>query len=493
MNKYDYGYDLQSGSTAEWAYHLIAPNSLVLEVGPSNGNLISHLTKNKGCTADIVEISTESGKEAAQFARHACLGEIEGNLERDEWVQMLSPNKYDYIVILDVLEHVHDPEKVLTKLKLLLKDEGTILLSVPNIGHNSILINLLANKFVYTSVGLLDDTHVHFYTYESLKQLLEKVGLVTKSEEVNQKQVGENEVTAYYGNLPSGVESFLKTRPLGTAYQFLFQIQKGNKQPPVELQYVEDACYSVFAFLEDKVVYSQNVNPLRTICGSFRLETPAAQLRLDPLDKNCVLKDWEIQGYDRDGNLQNIASFQFTGNDLNGKMVFYDDDPQMFITWDNPVSSVQFRYALDVFDNDALRIIMKQRDHTRALERFQEDAITLRTHLEQEKNQLASYCADLEIQIKDLGEKSSLLQTEIEKQNILVHELQKEIEASRERELQWQANLQAEQNNAAQLLNCLAEEQNKSQNLRQQLDNLRQQLSAHKIKSIWKILKGDIW
>lgn len=540
MNKYDFGYELHPGSTIEWAYHLISPNSLVLEVGPSNGNLISHLTQEKGCTADIVEISEESGQEAAQFARIACLGEIEGNLERDEWVRKLSQYKYDYIVILDVLEHVFEPEKVLVKLRELLCDDGTILMSVPNIAHNSILINLLTNKFVYTPVGLLDNTHIHFYTYESLKELLNEVGLVTKTEEVIQKQVGENEVPAYYGNLPADIESYLKTRPLGTAYQYLFQIKKGTVQPTVELCYTEDKNYSVVAFLENAVIYSLDVNPLKTITGSFMLEQPASALRLDPLDKNCILEDWEIQGYDSNDNIVNIISFQFTGNSLNGKMVFYDDDPQIFIEWASQISRVQFRYKLDVFDNDALRIIMDQKDYIRELERFQADAIALRQQLEQRNHQLASQIAgiqeensllkhersiltnkidevlninlsysnhilslqtqctknadnitDIEQKNKELTEQLIQLHSELEKQHTLGINMQAVFEAAQQREQRLWQTVADEKRITMQAQATLQAEHGELLRRQEQIDELRQQVTGHKLKSIWKILSGS--
>lgn len=68
------------------------------------------------------------------------------------------------------MEHLHDPAEVLRRVKILLSDEGVILLSVPNIAHNAILLELMQNEFPYKKVGLLDDTHIHFFTYYSLKK-----------------------------------------------------------------------------------------------------------------------------------------------------------------------------------------------------------------------------------------------------------------------------------------------------------------------------------
>ena len=149
MSKYDYGYTLLPNTTTAWAFSKIQENSKVLELGPAIGNLAKHLKEEKGCSIDIIEIDEESGKRAAQFARRSLIGIEEGNLEGDLWYTKLSDERYDYIVILDVLEHLKNPKQLLKKVSSLLKEEGKLLVSMPNIAHNSVLINLLNNKFKY--------------------------------------------------------------------------------------------------------------------------------------------------------------------------------------------------------------------------------------------------------------------------------------------------------------------------------------------------------
>lgn len=368
MNKYDFGHELHPGSTNEWAFHQVEANSHVLEIGSSNGNLVSHLTGEKGCTADIVEISEEAGREAARFARAACIGDVEGDLNGTRWFEKLSGNRYDYIIILDVLEHIRNPEETLGRLRDLLREDGTILLSVPNIAHNAVLLNLLQNKFEYTNVGLLDNTHIHFYTYESLKQMLNHAGLVTETEEVLQKQVPETEIPADYGALPAAVESYLRTRPLGTAYQYLFRVKRGGVQPDVALAYKADTPYAVVVFREDSVVYKNAVNPRSRVAGELMLDEPALTLRLDPLDKNCIITNWEFRGYDKANNPVQIASVDLTGNMLGNQMAFYDDDPQIHLEWKKRVSRFSFQYDIAIFDNEALPALAAQGDHIRELE-----------------------------------------------------------------------------------------------------------------------------
>lgn len=396
MNKYDFGYELLPGSTNDWAFHQVEANTHVLEIGSSNGNLIFHLTREKCCIADIVEINEEAGQEAARFARVACIGDVEGDLEKGYWFSKLSGNSYDYIIILDVLEHIRNPEEILKNLEQLLSENGTILLSVPNIAHNSLLLNLLQNKFMYTSVGLLDNTHIHFYTYDTLKQMLHGVGLVTETEEVIQKEVGENEIPTNYGNLPSAVESYLKTRPLGTAYQYLFKVKRGTEQSHVILQYKEDKHYAVIVFQNSRVIYENAINPRDKIVAEITLNEPSKSLRLDPLDKNCIVTNWEIQGFDKDNKIVKTASVQFTGNMLGKKMVFYDDDPQIYVAWEEPVSSISFQYDLEIFDNDALRALVNQKDYIRELEAECQATEQLRSELDAERQASGQLRSELE-------------------------------------------------------------------------------------------------
>lgn len=365
MNKYDYGYELTDASTNNWAYNHISSNTTVLELGPSNGNLIFHLSTQKNCIADIVELDEESGSQAACFARNSCLGIEEGNLEKSFWNQKLQGNLYDYIVILDVLEHIRNPKEVLSQCTSLLKEDGKILLSIPNIAHNSVIINLLQNKLEYTSVGLLDDTHVHFYTYQSVLKMLQDVGLNVVKSEVKQVAVNNNEIDAAYGVLPREIDAYMKTRDLGTAYQFLLTISKSTtlSDATPELMYQRDTLYTVVAF--DKagtVMAEKKVNPLEEI----RLEIPVSagidRLRIDPLDSNCIISAVAIIGRKKDNEDIALSIAEMTGSQFEDNYVFYDDDPQIYIDIPVNLDAVIFTCHVDVFDNTALASLAPSRD-----------------------------------------------------------------------------------------------------------------------------------
>ena len=84
-------------------------------------------------------------------------------------------DEFDYIIFADVLEHLRDPAAVLRRCLPALKESGKIVVSVPNIANWIIRLGLLFGKFDYMDRGILDRTHLRFFTLRSLKQLMNEV------------------------------------------------------------------------------------------------------------------------------------------------------------------------------------------------------------------------------------------------------------------------------------------------------------------------------
>src|SRR6185437_11908362 len=81
--------------------------------------------------------------------------------------------RYDLILLLDVLEHLVDPEGVLKRLSKSLSPGGKVIVSVPNIAHFSVSLPLLLHRqFTYTDAGILDRTHLKFFVEETAVKLL---------------------------------------------------------------------------------------------------------------------------------------------------------------------------------------------------------------------------------------------------------------------------------------------------------------------------------
>lgn len=94
--------------------------------------------------------------------------------------------RFDLILALDVLEHLRNPEAVLLRLAESLEEHGRVIVSLPNIAHISILRDLvLRRRFAYKDSGILDRTHLRFFTEESAVALLRGAGLHVEKGVVN--------------------------------------------------------------------------------------------------------------------------------------------------------------------------------------------------------------------------------------------------------------------------------------------------------------------
>jgi SAM-dependent methyltransferase len=145
----------------------------VLDVGCGAGALGAALREER----EGVEVfGLELFPDAAARARERLDGVLEANL--DELVDLPhEPGSFDAMVFGDVLEHLHDPHRLLRVLRPWLADDGALVLSVPNVGHWSVVLPLLTNdRWRYEDAGLLDRTHVHFFTLTEAELMLRDCG-----------------------------------------------------------------------------------------------------------------------------------------------------------------------------------------------------------------------------------------------------------------------------------------------------------------------------
>ena len=97
----------------------------------------------------------------------------------EEYKRFIDDNhKFDYVIFADVVEHVTKPEDLLIFFANFLKPGGKILISLPNIAHFDIVRGLINGNFNYNKVGLLDNTHLRFYTDRSFKQFIQQLNEV---------------------------------------------------------------------------------------------------------------------------------------------------------------------------------------------------------------------------------------------------------------------------------------------------------------------------
>lgn len=228
MQNYNFKLDLESKNTMSVMISWIRSHTSILEFGPANGRLTKYLKLEKRCHVTIVEIDEEAGKEAAQYAKNAYIGMAEGDIRNFYW--KAANETYDYIIFADVLEHLPDPSLILNECRQVLKEDGEILVSIPNIAHNSILISLFQDQFTYADTGLLDQTHLHFFTYHSFVQMVNAQRYHIVKQDVIYSRVGWNEIEASYMDVPSCVEREFKSRRAGSVYQYIFSLKNGARE-----------------------------------------------------------------------------------------------------------------------------------------------------------------------------------------------------------------------------------------------------------------------
>ena len=150
----------------------IPRGSTVLDVGCAVGMLGQYLTEHQGCSVDGIEGNTEAAEIARPFYRRIAVTDLESAVLRD----VLEGVRYDRIVCADVLEHLRDPGQVLCQLSDLLAPGGKLLISIPNIAHVGVFLELLSGDFRYREEGLLDRTHLRFFTRRSFLCFLAENG-----------------------------------------------------------------------------------------------------------------------------------------------------------------------------------------------------------------------------------------------------------------------------------------------------------------------------
>lgn len=151
--------------------NLIEKNKSVLEFGCSTGYM-SRVLKQNGCRIIGIEIDQKAAKIAGKY----CNKIIVGDIEKINYDKNLGNASFDKIIFADTLEHLKHPEKALVKIRKFLKEDGKLIISVPNVAHASVRLELLTGEFEYEKTGILDESHLRFFTKKSIVRLLDSCG-----------------------------------------------------------------------------------------------------------------------------------------------------------------------------------------------------------------------------------------------------------------------------------------------------------------------------
>ena len=275
---------------------LVHNQATVLDLGCGSGALGQHLSETRGCTLDGVTLSEAEATHARPHYRRV----VVDNLESCDLVATFAGSHYDFIVCADVLEHLSRPEQVLAACRQLLQPEGRLLISVPNAGYTGLIAELLDGEFLYREEGLLDRTHLRFFTRRSLARFLGEQRWAIDSVDTIARELPESEFDAAFDRLPPSVARHLLGAPDALSYQFICMAHPVAATQPAwapsttpaapaqarftaQLYLGHDGHYSEARKLTASGVIGQERQTLHFELPSQYM--PVTQLRLDPADR----------------------------------------------------------------------------------------------------------------------------------------------------------------------------------------------------------------
>lgn len=216
---YDFEIDLDSDSTHATVVRWVGRDRRVLELGPATGYM-SKVFAERGCSVVGVEIDPAMARLAERFCERVIVGDLD-TLDLEEH---LGSERFDVIVAADVLEHLKDPLTALRRLRpFLVAESGYFVVSLPNIAHGSVRLALLQGKFSYQDVGLLDRTHLRFFTRESIERLFDEADLGIGELKRQELNIDASEVDFDRDAVSPQLADAIGSDPDARTYQFLLK------------------------------------------------------------------------------------------------------------------------------------------------------------------------------------------------------------------------------------------------------------------------------
>lgn len=407
----DFGFD----NTMSLIAKELDPNSTVLEFGPASGRLTKYMTEKKCCQVYIVEIDEEAAAIAKKYAKDAVVGDI----QEYKWLEQFEKIRFDFILFADVLEHLYDPRKVLRQASTLLKSDGKIIFSVPNIAHNSIIIDLMKNKFDYQPTGLLDETHIRFWTQEIIEEVLKECKLFTYKKMATYTQVGHNEFDNTYDELNKmGInERILKQRRFGEVYQYIYIVSKNKREESAdEIRSYADYYYLQY-YVGEKTYKQFIMGDERKIHLEIKLDGTEKKIRIDPVNASSIIKIVKIEG--RTFNGEDISLKIESSNAFiveNNLLFFENNDAQFYVEIENCEKVLLDYELLDYGNVQNMNLMLKEiksnQDIIMQKQNYIEEVQEQCAELKQKKSELENINQSMQEELYEYKKKYSELKNE---------------------------------------------------------------------------------
>jgi SAM-dependent methyltransferase len=165
-------------------------------------------------------VGVELDAEAARLAAAHCDRVLVGDAEELDLETELGGERFDAILFADVLEHLRNPAVLLRRVRPFVAEGGVVVASIPNVAHASVRLALLGGSFRYREQGLLDETHLRFFTREGVLDLFESSGyLITRW--LRRRLEAEETEISIPPSVPEEARAWAAGDPEATTYQFV--------------------------------------------------------------------------------------------------------------------------------------------------------------------------------------------------------------------------------------------------------------------------------
>jgi SAM-dependent methyltransferase len=281
---------------------MIGGNKRVLEFGCASG-YVSRVLRDRGCSVVGIEIDPEFASQAKEF----CEEVIIGNAEDLDLESILGERTFDVAVFGDVLEHMSDPLAMLRRVRQWLVPDGYVVASLPNIAHGAVRLALLEGRFDYTSEGLLDETHLRFFTLDTIKELFHQAGFVLVETRRTHVGIFESEIPLRREDFDPDVLARIEADHDATTYQFVVKALVDNALSAAEAVHEREEAQRVkiLDLLRDLEKTSGEVTALTAALDASDAERTAAHETVARLQHEL-----EVLGADLAAQKDAVANYE---------------------------------------------------------------------------------------------------------------------------------------------------------------------------------------
>lgn len=270
VSRYHTAVDPEKANNAHsLALNMVGWNKLVLELGAASGHMTRAMA-NQNCRVTAIEYEVDAAMQLKDVAEAV----VVGDLNNPETLGAIS-GPFEVVLAGDVLEHVLDPKRVLLQITDLLTPGGRVVISLPHVAHVDVRLALLQGRFDYGPWGLLDETHIKFFTLKTIKDLVRSAGLTITDLQRVRIPAFETELGVARKSVNTRVLSDILADPEAETYQFVFTAVRDDGSGLVE-QIAEK--HQVLKAEYERLLVARQVDSVRRLELEKRVTRLEAQL-----------------------------------------------------------------------------------------------------------------------------------------------------------------------------------------------------------------------